>query len=139
MGMESKVSRCPFCEEILKRHFIKDLSTLGIFKTCLRCCLCDCIFPIRYEDPNLALTWDEVREACDTPGCVILWQEWRSGHIKQVFPAYVSNKGEAVFETPDEEVELYYQKSEYGKRFRCWIRKPTMNEMENMPWEEKQK
>lgn len=94
----------------------------------------------RCETPNRVLTWEEVCAACDVPEWVLLWREWNvkdaALYVEQICPAYELNNEDVVFVSPGDETEGRYNKAEYGKRLRCWIRKPTMNEMENTPWEE---
>lgn len=94
----------------------------------------------RRETPNRVLTWEEVRAACAVPEWVLLWREWNvkdaALYVKQICPAYVLHDEDVVFVSPGDETEGRYNKSEYGKRLRCWIRKPTMNEIENTPWED---
>ena len=94
----------------------------------------------RYEEPNRVLTWEEVRAACAVPEWVLLWREWNvkdaALYVEQICPAYELHNEDVVFVSPGDETEGRYNKAEYGKRLRCWICKPTMNEMENTPWED---
>lgn len=95
----------------------------------------------RSETPNRVLTWEEVCAACDVPEWVLLWREWNvkdaALYVEQICPAYELHNEDVVFVSPGDETEGRYNKAEYGKRLRCWICKPTMNEMANTPWEEK--
>lgn len=94
----------------------------------------------RWQEPNRVLTWEEVCAACDVPEWVFLWREWNvknaAVYIEQICPAYELNNEDVVFVSPGDKTGGRYNKAEYGKRLRCWIRKPTMNEMENTPWED---
>lgn len=95
----------------------------------------------RYEAPNRVLTWEEVLKACDETEWVLLWREWNvenaALYIEQICPADRLSNEDVVFVSPGDSVEGTYNKSEYGKRLRCWAHKPTEQEMILTPWEEK--
>lgn len=90
----------------------------------------------RWREPNRVLTLEEVREYCKQgEDAAPLWVE---------FNGFLSASRWIVVDQPDEVfctdtvrnfcmsyVDIYYKKS-----WRCWLRKPTQEEMEGTPWEE---
>lgn len=105
---------------------------------------------IRTEEKNRVLTLEEARNAeVDTFGTTMHWFELKISpyicqgeEIKHVVLAVSmffedqSEDGEpdVMYACTGEPDAWQYQK-DYGKRWRCWLRKPTKEEMEGRPWE----
>lgn len=99
---------------------------------------------------NRVLTLEEARNAeVDTFGTAMHWLELKIHPCKvqceeircavlavSIFFEDQSEDGEpdAVYSYADRHDEWLIQQ-EYGKRWRCWLRKPTKEEMEATPWE----
>lgn len=85
----------------------------------------------RWQEPNRMLTLDEIK------GLRAVWVEDIS---RGIAPAIVSPNDTkkyscvvADYDAPDDNV--WFDNAEYGKHWRCWLRKPTQKEMEAVPWE----
>ena len=103
----------------------------------------------RVEPKNRVLTLEEARNAeVDTFGTAMHWLELKIHTCKvqceeircavlavSIFFEDKSEDGEpdAVYSYADRHDEWLTQE-EYGKRWRCWLRKPTPKEMEETPW-----
>lgn len=94
-----------------------------------------------WQEPNRLLTLEEIctAEVCwtETPrasleACRIVMREYTS------FPEGKPVKSFDFYST-GETVPWCYRPEEYGVSVRCWLRKPTPEEMANTPWEENQK
>lgn len=110
-------------------------------QTVLLCCV---------EPKNRVLTLEEARNAeVDTFGTAMHWLELKIHPYKcegeeirhavlavSIFFENESEDGEAdvMYSCTGEPSAWLFQK-EYGKRWRCWLRKPTKEEMEATPWE----
>lgn len=104
----------------------------------------------RVEPKNRVLTLEEARNAeVDTFGTAMHWLELKIHPCKvqceeircavlavSIFFEDKSEDGEpdVVYSYDDRHDEWLIQQ-EYGKRWRCWLRKPTKEEMEGTPWE----
>lgn len=104
----------------------------------------------RIEQENRVLTLEEARNAeVDTFGTAMHWLELKIHPYKcegeeirhavlavSIFFENESEDGEAdvMYSCTGEPSAWLFQK-EYGKRWRCWLRKPTKEEMEGTPWE----
>ena len=102
------------------------------------------------EPKNRVLTLEEARNAeVDTFGTAMHWLELKIHPCKvqceeircavlavSIFFEDQSEDGEpdAVYSYADRHDEWLIQQ-EYGKRWRCWLRKPNKEEMEGTPWE----
>lgn len=93
----------------------------------------------RRQEPNRVLTLEEIctAEVCwtETPrasleACRIVMREYTS------FPEGKPAKSFDFYST-GETVPWCYRPEEYGVSVRCWLRKPTPEEMANTPWEAK--
>lgn len=84
---------------------------------------------------NRVMTLAEAQKKCQEDR--ITWYEPFRHESPIVFPAYVAPIDPtdvlvniyAFFASTEKEVELY------GKTWRCWLRKPSKEEMEGTPWE----
>lgn len=104
----------------------------------------------RAEPKNRVLTLEEARNAeVDTFGTAMHWLELKIHPYKcegeeirhavlavSIFFENESEDGEAdvMYSCTGEPSAWLFQK-EYGKRWRCWLCKPTKEEMEGTPWE----
>lgn len=104
----------------------------------------------RVKPKNRVLTLEEARNAeVDTFGTEMHWLELKIHPCKvqceeircavlavSIFFEDKSEDGEpdVVYSYDDRHDERLIQQ-EYGKRWRCWLRKPTKEEMEGTPWE----
>lgn len=87
----------------------------------------------RYLPPNRPLTLDEVKEHCKGgPSATPLWVEFDEGLNRWVRIA--SEKPGCILDYVA--VFISIMSSLYGKEWRCWLRKPTQEEMDAAEWEE---
>ena len=80
----------------------------------------------RYEEPNRVLTLDELKYYNG-----FIWCESRDGEVFE--PGWVEDMYAYVREC--ETINLCNENIDWSKG-RCWLRKPTEQEMENTPWED---
>lgn len=84
-----------------------------------------------WKEPNRVLMLDEIKELR------AVWVEDISRGIAPaiVFPNDTKNYSCVIadYDAPDDNV--WFDNAEYGKHWRCWLRKPTQEEMEAVPWE----
>ena len=101
------------------------------------------------EQGNRVLTLEEVRNAeVDTFGTMMHWFELKfSPYLcegKEIRHAVLAVSIFFEDETEDDEPDALYSSTgepdsclfqrDYGKKWRCWLRKPTEEEMEGTPW-----
>lgn len=100
----------------------------------------------RAEPKNRVLTLEEVRNAeKDTFDIAIHWLELKFEPYKYegkettcaIFAVsmYFDDETDDVLYSSADMPDYYLRKKEYGKKWRCWLRKPTEEEMEGTPWE----
>lgn len=80
----------------------------------------------RYEEPNRVLTLDELKHYNG-----FIWCESRDGEVFE--PGWVEDMYAYVREC--ETINLCNENIDWSEG-RCWLRKPTEQEMENTPWED---
>lgn len=132
---EKPAPRCPYCGNgnEMKKRVLSDYKTLCFWL----CPKCSATSPSantaedayatamqRWQEPNRVLTIGEVQglaygEYVFSP-CVIVHDSLSMVGILELY---------------DGASMKLMEKSMYGKRWRCWLRKPTREEMEAVPWE----
>lgn len=158
MNKENKPApRCPYCDAEMRLEDNEDV-LFGLFADEERMYWYQCNTPLcgihspakhtkvgaykaamkRRQEPNRVLTLEEIctAEVCwtETPrasleSCRIVMREYTS------FPEGKPAKSFDFYST-GETVPWCYRPEEYGVSVRCWLRKPTPEEMANTPWEE---
>lgn len=142
--------RCPYCGGEMKKRVLSDYKTLCFWL----CPKCSATSPSagtaeyaytaamqRWQEPNRVLAMEEVEDACELDNeTVLLWVEFNCNGVCTLAYQYCT-MGEAIATVdmirPYDEVETDFSKMEYRKKWRCWLRKPTQEEMATMPWREK--
>ena len=100
----------------------------------------------RAKPKNRVLTLEEVRNAeKDTFDIAIHWLELKFEPYKYegkettcaIFAVsmYFDDETDDVLYSSADMPDYYLRKKEYGKKWRCWLRKPTEAEMRETPWE----
>lgn len=95
----------------------------------------------RAEPENRVLTFDEVATYADLPEMTLMWVEVKFAKESDIFQEIpIGFNGELVQFLYPSGAQLYtdkhnYPPEDYGSRWRCWLRKPTKEEMEGTPWE----
>lgn len=93
---------------------------------------------LRKEKPNYVLT---LVEACAKEFC---WTEERRINAIEVRRLALRDWGVDSDGKPTKAIDLFvfgeecpnsYRVDEYGKEFRCWLRKPTFVDLARTPWE----
>lgn len=123
---------CPYCGHKMGRYYAYD----DFF---FRCPKCRATSPSaymaedayaaamqRYVKLNRVLTLKELKAYNG-----FVWCEYRE-HADYSCPGYVENGTLCV---DGDSLSWEESQSEYGKYGRCWLRKPTQEEMEAVPWE----
>lgn len=93
----------------------------------------------RWQEPNRVLTLEEVADACELDDVmVLLWVEFNCNGVCTLAYQYCTiqaTTASVYLLKPYDEVENDFSKADYCKKWRCWLRKPTAEEMEAVPWE----
>ena len=130
----SETPKCPGCGADMRLMLL----------TCYACMKCGWLSPTgidresanrmamrRVEPINRVLTIDELKQHCsDGASAAPLWVDFRSGVSRWVLIAPLEYSCVLEFVS----VYLSIMGAQYGKSWRCWIRKPTDEEMERIPW-----
>lgn len=99
----------------------------------------------RAEPKNRVLTLEEVRNAeKDAFDFTIHWLELKFEAYKcedeettcAIFAVsmYFDDESDDVIYSPSYVTDYYLLKNQYGKKWRCWLRKPTEAERRETPW-----
>lgn len=154
--------KCPYCGDRMKIHVLPHTTEQEqkFFSAWYQCVSCKSTsprfkFPIscatseikkatlevalyRVEPKNRVLTLEEVEAYCEGGADVTpLWYE-RKDH-SDINRWMVIDLPELAFgsaATVKRLVNSPFFESTYGEKWRCWLRKPTNEEMEGTPWEE---
>ena len=86
----------------------------------------------RWQEPNRVLTLDEIK------ALQAVWVEDISRGIALaiVFPTDSKNYSCVIADYDESDDNVWFDNAEYGKHWRYWLRKPTQEEMEAVPWAE---
>lgn len=148
----SETPKCPGCGA--------DMELMHLCKAafCYACTKCGWDSPVgidsesafrmamrRAEPKNHVLTLEEVRNAeKDTFDIAMHWLELKFEPYKYegeettcaVFAVsmFFDDESDDVLYSSADMTDYYLFKNEYGKKWRCWLRKPTKEEMEGTPW-----
>ena len=152
----SETPKCPGCGS--------DMELMRLFKDAL-CYTCKCGWdsPVgidsesafrmamrRAEPKNRVLTLEEARNAeVDTFGTAMHWLELKIRPYRYedkvikcaVLSVSIFFEDESEDGVPDVmysctgEPDAWLRQRDYGRSWRCWLRKPTKEEMEGTPWE----
>ena len=94
------------------------------------------------EPKNRVLTFDEVATFADLPEMTLMWVEVKFTNESDIFQEIpIGFNGELMQFLEVNSASLYthkqnYPPEDYGSRWRCWLEKPTVKEMEMALWEE---
>lgn len=142
--------RCPYCGGKMKKRVLSDYTILCFWL----CPKCSATSPSadtaesayaaamqRWQEPNRVLTMEEVEDACKLDNeMVLLWVEFNCNGVCTLAYQYCT-MGQAIATVylirPYDEAETDFSKMDYRKKWRCWLRKPTAEEMSTTPWREK--
>lgn len=150
----SETPKCPGCGA--------DMELMHLCKAafCYACTKCGWDSPIgidsesafrmamrRAEPKNRVLTLEEVRKAeMDTFHNVMHWLELKQPEDSEIrhgvlgasmflFDEKIEDDLDVIFTAAGMGEECRMKQKEYCKYWRCWLRKPTKEEMEGTPWE----
>ena len=97
----------------------------------------------RAEPENHPLTLDEVLELGKDEDSIVYIESRRFGRRGWCQPCDIifdssaeGQKNEIHFYEPGNELPDFWPEAEYGKTWRCWPRKPTLEQMAAEKWEE---
>lgn len=140
---EKPAPHCPYCGNEMKKRVLSDYKTLCFWL----CPKCSATSPSadtaesayaaamqRCPEPNRALMLEEVREHCKQDAdAAPLWVEFHNVPSVSRWMAAYKTEGAFAFDI----VQYYLTSFEdgYNRVWRCWLRKPTQEEMEAVPWE----
>ncbi len=139
----SETPKCPGCGADMK------LMNLCKDTFCYACIKCGWDSPIggdaeaalrmamrRAEPKNRVLTLEEVEAYCEggadaTP----LWYDEKDRNVSRWMVIDLPELAFGSTVTVKRLVDKQFFEPTYGKKWRCWLRKPTEEEMEGTPWE----
>ena len=144
----SETPKCPYCGDEMKIRVSLTTPDWGLLSAQYKCMTCESTSPRiefsggtsndeiierlqavssrRAEPKNRVLTLEELKNHAG-----FLWNENRFESEGE--PAYAEND---FLYVGDGNVDLKLNISKiYGRHWRCWLRKPTKEEMEGTPWE----
>lgn len=139
--------KCPYCGDRMEIHVLPHTTEQEFFSAWYQCVTCESASPRidfignmsqttiekrlqamssrRVEPKNRVLTLEELKNHAG-----FLWNENRFESEGE--PAYAEND---FLYVGNGNVDLKLNISKiYGRRWRCWLRKPTAEEMEETPW-----
>ena len=97
----------------------------------------------RAEPENKPLTLEEVMELGKDEDSIVYIESRRFGRRGWCQPCAIifnssaeGQKNEIHFYEPGNELPDFWPEAEYGKTWRCWPRKPTLEQMATEKWEE---
>ena len=143
----SETPKCPYCGDEMKIRVSLTTPDWGLLSAQYKCMTCESTSPRiefsggtsndeiierlqavssrRAEPKNRVLTLEELKNHAG-----FLWNENRFESEGE--PAYAENDFLYVG-NGNVDIKLNISKI-YGRRWRCWLRKPTAEEMEETPW-----
>lgn len=150
----SETPKCPYCGDRMKIRVSLTTPDWGLLSAQYKCMTCESTSPriefsggtsnekiierlqavsSRRADPkNRVLTLEEVDAHCEGGAdAAPLWVEFDGGTNGWVLIAPVRETRKMDFVSK----LLVTMGILYGKEWRCWLRKPTKEEMEGTPWE----
>lgn len=156
----SKIPKCPYCGDKMILHILSHRYHANLTSAWYQCVTCDSASPrlefplsratsatsnieettlavtLRRVEPekNHALTLEEVSAHCaEGADAMPLWLENRKK--KDVSRWMLADTPEFVCDSSMTVKYLLGTKMQgYGETWRCWVRKPTEEEMEGTPW-----
>ena len=147
MTDHNPLPRCPYCGNEMKKQVLSDYKTLCFWL----CPKCSATSPSagteesayaaamnRWQEPNRVLTRDELQKRIEQGVDVApLWMEF--GKVPSASRWMVTNAPDEAF--VNDTVKNLLVVSGYGCNgiWRCWLRKPTAEEMATTPWERKRR
>ena len=89
----------------------------------------------RWQEPNRTLTLEEVTADTEKEDWSFMWIErkYDEKYALQYCGWYATDTW-VILVLPANEKKIYELKSDYGKTWRCWLRKPTKQEKQETPW-----
>lgn len=92
----------------------------------------------RAEPKNCVLTLEELRKFDKGEDFVFVWFEYkeRIGRYFSLLQVYLLYADDIYVDLvrPDVSICEHFRGDKYGEEWRCWLRKPTKEEMEATPW-----
>ena len=145
---------CPFCGSEGLRYTILDISKEKVMAAvrCMQCLTCgpgECgkdreeadakaaeAWNRRAEPENRVLTLEEAKTYCEggadaTP----LWYEEKYHNVNRWMIIDLPELAFGSTATVKRLVNSQFFEATYGEKWRCWLRKPTAEEMANATWE----
>lgn len=158
----SETPKCPYCGDKMILHILSHRYHANLTSAWYQCVTCDSASPrlefplsratsatsnieettlavtLRRVEPkkNHALTLEEVKAYCEggadaTP----LWYDEKDRNVSRWMVIDLPELAFGSTATVKRLVNSQFFEATYGEKWRCWLRKPTKEEMENHPWE----
>ena len=91
----------------------------------------------RAEPKNRVLTLEEVEAYCEEGGAdaTPLWYDEKDRNVSHWMVIDLPELAFGSMATVKRLIDKQFFVPTYGEKWRCWLRKPTKEEMEGTPWE----
>lgn len=149
----SETPKCPYCGDRMALHVLPHTTEQEFFSAWYQCVTCESTSPRiefigntsqtkieerlqavssrRVEPKNRVLTLEELKAYCEGGAdAAPLWVEFDRDVNRWVLIAPVRETCKAYFVSK----YLVVMGGLYGKKWRCWLRKPTEAERREIPW-----
>lgn len=156
----SETPKCPYCGDRMKIRVSLTTPDWGLLSAQYKCMTCESTSPRiefsggtsndeiierlqavssrRVEPKNRVLTLEELRKFDKGEDFVFVWFEYkeRMGRYFSLLQVYLLHADDIYVDLvrPDVSICEHFRGDKYGEEWRCWLRKPTAEEMEGTPW-----
>lgn len=156
----SETPKCPYCGDRMALHVLPHTTEQEFFSAWYQCVTCESTSPRvefigntsqtkieerlqavssrRAEPKNRVLTLEELKAYCtEGADAAPLWYEDKdNGDVSRWMVIDLPELAFGSTATVKRLMNSQFFEPAYGKNWRCWLRKPTNEEMEGTPWEE---
>lgn len=155
----SETPKCPYCGDGMEIHILPHTTEQEFFSAWYQCVTCESTSPRiefigntsqtkieerlqavssrRAEPKNCVLTMEELKAYCEGGAdAAPLWYESKDySDVNRWMVIDLPKHAFGSAATVNCFVNGHFFEPTYGEEWRCWLRKPTKEEMEGTPWE----
>ena len=155
----SETPKCPYCGDGMEIHILPHTTEQEFFSAWYQCVTCESTSPRiefigntsqtkieerlqavssrRAEPKNCVLTMEELKAYCEGGAdAAPLWYESKDySDVNRWMVIDLPKHAFGSAATVNCFVNGHFFEPTYGEEWRCWLRKPTKEEMEGKPWE----
>lgn len=154
----SETPKCPYCGDRMKIRVSLTTPDWGLLSAQYKCMTCECTSPRiefsggtsnekiierlqavssrRAEPKNRVLTLEELKAHCEggTDATPLWYEDKDRSNVSRWMIIDLPKVPLGSTATVKCLVNSQFFEATYGKKWRCWLRKPTKEEMEATPW-----